>query len=226
MNECLIITGGDYAPLPKDLYSSTRFDVYACDSGYLNAKRMDIVPKLVIGDFDSMNIPFDTDAEIKVFPTIKDDTDTMLAVRYTLDKGYDCFHVACAFGGRLDHAFSNIQAAAFIASKGGIARLYGTNDIVTVFGASSTGAMDLNGNTPAKLSFPNMTGWSLSVFSLSDSCEGVTIRGTKYEVSDTVIYSNDPIGTSNVWTTPDAIISLKKGIIMVACSRLTPGEHI
>ena len=206
--------------------------IIACDKGYQNAEKMGITPDLILGDFDSGERPADTDARILTFPTRKDDTDTMLAVKYAIREGFRDIHIACAFGGRLDHAFSNIQAGAFIASYGGVARLYGQSEICTVFGRKSIcvdqpdSAANDEDSCVTYLTLPRRDGYSLSVFSLSDVCEGVTIRGTKYEVEDVTLLHNDPVGTSNVWTADTAKISLQKGILMVMMSRLLPGEHI
>ena len=53
MKNCLIIAGGDYAPIcpqPGDF-------IIACDRGYAHACRENIVPHLLIGDFDSYSGP-------------------------------------------------------------------------------------------------------------------------------------------------------------------------
>ena len=80
MNTCLIISGGEFAPLPLDL----KYDyVIACDHGYDYAIRLGITPDLIIGDFDSCDTDVTSINEIPVetFPVAKDDTDTMLAVK-------------------------------------------------------------------------------------------------------------------------------------------------
>ena len=53
MSTCLIITGGDYNDLPNGL-SYDR--VIACDLGFEHAKKMNITPDVVLGDFDSYDI--------------------------------------------------------------------------------------------------------------------------------------------------------------------------
>ena len=68
---CLIIAGGEYAPVNKTEYDY----VIACDKGYKYALDMDIVPDLVIGDFDSLDINVKKDTPVIKLPKIKDDTD-------------------------------------------------------------------------------------------------------------------------------------------------------
>ncbi len=219
--KCLIISGGAFSPLPF-LYKETidreekektdkSIFVIACDSGYQNAKKMGIRPDLIVGDFDSAPCP-DTDIPISKYPTRKDDTDTMLAIRHAMDAGYKDITIICALGGRLDHAYANIQAAAFVAANGGICRILEDTEKITVFNGREI--------------FPKRNGYSLSVFSLTDKAEGVTIKGTKYEVENADMNNVYPIGTSNVWVKNEAEIYVKTGILVVIESKLKKGEHI
>ena len=208
MGRCLILSGGAFSPLPAGTFSFC----IACDRGYGYAVRCGITPDLVVGDFDS-GPPPDTGIPVLRLPTRKDDTDTMAAVRKALELGFRDITIGCALGGRLDHAFANVQTAAYIAAHGGLARLCGEDTEIWAFRDRS-------------LRFPRRDGWSLSVFSLSDVCEGVRIRGTKYEAEAVRLTNTFPLGVSNVWTEPEAEVSVEKGMLMVMQSRLRRGEHI
>lgn len=209
--KCLIISGGDFSELPED-FCGARF-VIACDRGYEYAHRYPLTPSLIIGDFDSTDSPEDVNLPILRFPSEKDDTDTMLAVKYALEHGYDDIGICCAFGGRMDHTFANIQTAAYIVSHGGTAHLYGENTVVAAF-------------THGSMIFPRREGWSLSVFAVSERCGGVSIKGTKYEVEGAELTSDFPLGVSNTWAEDKAEISVENGILMVIQSKLKQGEHI
>ena len=52
---CLIISGGDFSPLPEELRRSAY--VIACDRGWQYARRLGLTPDLVVGDFDSAPPP-------------------------------------------------------------------------------------------------------------------------------------------------------------------------
>ena len=221
---CLIVTGGPYALLPETIKNNLSNAasaplVIACDSGYQNAIRLGLTPAVIIGDFDSAPRPACTEARIIEYPTRKDDTDTMLAVRYTLENGYKDITIACALGGRVDHAYANIQTGTYIAGHGGCATLLGEGTEIVIFGGT-------DGSAPVTKSFPTREHCSLSVFSMTDRSDGVTITGTKYEVKDATLTNTFPIGASNVWTAPIASITVCRGILMVVQSRLDPNEHI
>ena len=105
----LIISGGDYSPI-----DNLSFDcVIACDRGYLHARKMGIRPDLIIGDFDSAPFP-DVSVPVESYPARKDDTDTMLAVKHGLLKGFDRFVILGALGGRLDHTIANLSVLEYL----------------------------------------------------------------------------------------------------------------
>ena len=206
---CLIVSGGDFCRLPEELRAA-RY-VIACDRGYAYAARWGVKPDLVIGDFDSAEPP--EGVSVERAPTRKDDTDTMLAVRRALAEGYREIAVVCAFGGRFDHALANLQAGAFVVAHGVRARLYGADTEALVF-------------TAGKVSIPRREGRSLSLFALSDRCEGVCVRGTKYVCEGAEITNAFPVGVSNVWAADCAEVEVKSGILAVIQSKLRQGEHI
>lgn len=207
---CVIISGGAYCELPDDTPKAEY--LIACDRGWQYAEKMKLTPDYIIGDFDSAPQP-ETEIPVERVPTRKDDTDTMLAVRHALARGYRNVLIACAFGGRLDHSFANLQTAAFLVAHGARARLVGVDTDALAF-------------TGATQRLPRRDGWSLSVFSLSERCEGVTICGTKYECENECLTNAFPLGISNTWEADAAEISVKNGILLILQARLKAGEHI
>ena len=211
MNDlCLLISGGEFCALPDALRDPGC--VIACDRGWQYAARLGLRPDHIVGDFDSAPPP-DVSVPIHRLPTRKDDTDTMFAARLALGLGYRDIAVCCAFGGRLDHTLANIQTAAWIVAHGGQARLVGRGaDAFAFTGGAKT--------------FPRRDGRSLSVFALSDKCEGVTVRGTKFECEDAALTNAFPLGVSNVWISDTALVSVRSGILLVLQSELQKEEHI
>ncbi len=207
---CLIVSGGTFAPLPEEL-GAPDF-VIACDRGWQHAERLGITPDLIVGDFDSAAAPCAA-APIERLPTRKDDTDTMYAARRAVALGRRNIAICCAFGGRLDHTLANIQTAAWIVEQGGEAQLLGAEERAFVF-------------TGAAKRFPRRAGWSLSLFALSDACEGVRVRGTKFDCADVTLAASFPLGVSNVWTADAAEVAVRRGTLMVLQSKLQKGEHI
>lgn len=205
MKTALIISGGDYCSLPVHSYDIC----IACDKGYLYAERLGIRPDVILGDFDSVERPSaQADIPLLTYPKEKDDTDTMLAIRYALGQGCDHILILCALGKRLDHTLANIQSMAFAAAHGAACEIISEEEhLLTLTGEGS-------------MILPEKEGWSLSLFSLSDRCTGLSIFGAKYSVTDVIIESTFPIGCSNDWVGQNAEISLKSGILLIVESRL------
>lgn len=210
MKSCLIVSGGAFAPLPEDLPAPGL--VIACDRGWQYAERLGVTPDRIVGDFDSAAAPR-TDAPVERLPTRKDDTDTMYAARRAMELGWRSIAICCAFGGRLDHTLANIQTAAWIVAHGGEAQLLGADERAFVF-------------TGGTRRFPRRPLRSLSLFALTDECEGVTLRGTKFDCEGVTLSAAFPLGVSNVWTAEAAEVAVKSGILMVLQSKLQKGEHI
>ncbi|MBO6259394.1 MAG: thiamine diphosphokinase [Lachnospiraceae bacterium] len=203
-DRCVIISGGDY----DDAVEIKSEDyVIACDKGYEHACRMGIKPDLVVGDFDSYTGEVEAGIPVERYPVRKDDTDTMAAVKLAVEKGYNNICICCAFGGRMDHAFANYQSAVYAAKKGCDVCIIG-NDTKAFFIHNGEKVLEC------------VKGWSLSVFSMSDESQGVSIEGTEYDVSGVKLSSDYPLGVSNEWKEKTARISVESGTLMIVESRM------
>lgn len=201
MSTCLIISGGDFSPLPENI--TYDFSI-ACDHGYDHSRRLKIKPDLIVGDFDSCcsEVSEFEDIPVQTFPARKDDSDTMLAVRYALSAGYKHVIISCALGGRLDHTLANIQSMAFVASHGGMCELVSTSEYLRTF----TGGL---------ISLPRRDGYSLSIYALSDKCTHVTISGSAYDCEDITITNTFPLGLSNYWKADSVTVKMSEGLMLI-----------
>lgn len=122
MPTCYIVGAGDFtprgfAPVPGDL-------VLAADGGYRALYSLGYTPDLLLGDFDSLgDLPLPPDLPVLRFPARKDDTDTGLALRHGLDRGFRDFALYGCAGGRVDHLLANLQSMARISRLGATIRL-------------------------------------------------------------------------------------------------------
>lgn len=203
MGICAIISGGEQARLTD--IDKAQF-VIACDKGAEYAHRADIVPDLLVGDFDSLN---DADCvrakKILRLPAEKNDTDTMFAVKEALKERFSEIYMYCAAGGRPDHFLGNLQAAAFAAEKG---------VKTTIFSDSATFYVFTNGS----VELVRRSEKFFSVIALSDRCDGVCIDGAKYPLDNAVITNDFPLGISNEWVQNTVKICVKGGVAVVVCA--------
>lgn len=209
MKTALIITGGDFHELPDKI----EYDyVIACDSGAEYANRLNVKPNVILGDFDSYADDVTKlygQAEVLTFPVEKDDTDTMLAIKLAFERGYEHIIIVCALGKRMDHTIANIQSLNYIASHGGMGEIISATEHIRTLSAKE-GCVLVSKNNKK----------SVSLFSLTDRCEGLTIKGAKYNVDNVTLTNDFPLGHGNSVVGDSASISIKSGVLLIIESQL------
>lgn len=188
-------------------YDLSRCCIIAADCGMKILNRLGITPHAVIGDFDSMDAPSVDICRVIRHKVEKDDTDTMLCIRYALDIGASDITIVSGIGGRLDHTIANIQSLNFILKAGAKGRIISADEEVFLLG-------------PGSFRFNRRDGFSMSLFSYSEKVSGLSISGAKYEVESTDIDNSFPIGASNSITEDFCKISFTDGTLLVVFSRL------
>ena len=201
---CIIISGGEYSPI-TDIKNEDF--IIACDKGYEYAQKDGITPDLLIGDFDSYTGNLDVDIPIQRYKCEKDDTDTGIAVQYAVENNYDEILIYCALGGRLDHLLGNIQLGTYAAKKGVSIRIL-SEDNELYFLSNSC------------ISLYRRNGYSISTFSLTDTCEGLTITGAKYPLNNATFNNDSTLGVSNEWDKDIIDISVGNGVLLIVLSKL------
>lgn len=201
---CYIFGAGEHTDCGLSL--NTGDLVIAADGGFDYLDELGLRADYVLGDFDSV-ISCDLPSDSMRYPSEKDDTDMMLAIKLGLKKGYTNFSIYGGLGGRLDHTLANIQALTYLSSHGATGTLYGEGYAIRVI-------------TDDTLSFgkelpENCQGNLCSVFSLSDISVNVTIQGFKYETDNITMTNTFPIGISNEFTGKKSFIHVEKGTIAV-----------
>ena len=185
----------------KNIKTYTNSFVIAADAGLANAKQCGIIPDIILGDFDSLD--FKPQGEnVITYPIEKDDTDTMLAIKLGLKKGFKEFFIYGGTGGRIDHTIANIQSLSYIANNGAQGYLIDDTNVITVIKNS-------------KITIGSEKGKNLSVFCLGDTANGVSIKGTKYEAENISLTCNFPLGVSNSFKENMADISVKDGMLAI-----------
>ena len=207
MRKCLIAGGGRIDNLSWLKKTAEECDyIIAADKGYKTLKKADVEIDIAIGDFDSLGyVP--EDVIVKKLKAEKDDTDTMTAVRYALDKGAEEILILGGTGGRLDHTVANLQTLSFIAYHGALGKLIDENN-------------EIMGLIPGAYKFQNRAGYSLSTFSMTDEVTGLCENGVKYPLDNAVLTNKFPLGVSNEIVEDFAVISFKSGILFVCLSKL------
>jgi thiamine pyrophosphokinase len=211
---CVIISAGSFTPIEIPLEEGDY--CIACDAGFMYARDLGILPDLIVGDFDSLNelgpdavrtleeIRESDPDRIMQLEVRKDDTDTMKAVKIALLKGYKKIFLYGALGGRrFDHSFANVQTLLYIKHNGGTGYIMDRDRMLMI--AENETVKFNKGNT----------GY-ISVFSLSEKSEGVTLKGLMYTLDNGVLTADFPLGVSNEFIQDEeAELSVERGTLLI-----------
>ncbi|MBQ2964311.1 MAG: thiamine diphosphokinase [Clostridia bacterium] len=199
MKTCLLVGGGDFfaggfRPEKDNL-------IIAVDAGYKRLTELGITPDIVVGDFDSLGfVPDHPDTQ--THPSIKDDTDTMLAVRQGIEAGCDRFLIYGGTGGRIAHTLGNIQILSFLASESKQGFIIDKDYTVTA-ARNCTLRFDKNAS-----GYISLLPWG------SQSCI-VTLKGLKYGLDRAPLPCDRPLGISNEFTGKAAEITVHGGTAVI-----------
>ena len=198
MSVCYIVGAGEfYGEFTKrgsDL-------VIAADGGYDTLSSLGIAPDLILGDMDSVKSKA-SDIEKLVFPVRKDETDSFLAYREGVRRGYTEFKLYGCVGGREDHTFANYSLLLYAKERGHEMTLVGKctdafvlkNESITLSGAPYT---------------------HLSLFAFGGEAHGVSIHGAEYEAEDVTLTPSYPLGVSNRFCGKEVTVEVREGILLV-----------
>lgn len=204
---CIIVGAGELGDYQIEVNGDDL--VIAADGGYRYLQAAGLRCDLLMGDLDSL--PSDTviGTETKRFNPIKDDTDTMLAVRYGLEHGYRKFLLFGMFGGRFDHTVGTLQTVAFLAENGAsVCAFEQTQDARC---ASYVTAIK-NGT----VRFPDTARGYLSLIAWGGDARGVTLEHLKYPLEDSVLQPHVALGISNEFLPGEcACVTVKDGLLLV-----------
>lgn len=207
----LIVTGGSIdASFAKQYISERKWDfIISADSGMEFCREADILPDMLLGDFDSAKA--ETLAyfkercpeRIRTFPSRKDETDTELAIKKAIEAGAEKITILGGTGSRLDHVLGNIQLLK-IALDAGV-------DCLIVDVHNRLRMIDKR----LELKKTGQFGHYVSLIPFTPRVSGVTLTGFFYPLTDFTLTSGKALGVSNEITEENAVIELKDGILLV-----------
>ncbi len=204
MSVCALVAAADFnTEAFEAMYEEDIFDaVIAIDAGYSHLLAIDVVPDLVIGDFDSLGY-FPKGIRTSRFSAHKDKSDMELALERVKSRRYDAVVVFGATGGRLDHTIANLQLFTKFSQLGiSVTVIDKQNEIVFVTG-------------PDVFESEAKPSGTVSVFAMNDTAEGFFERGLKWELDDATLTNKTSLGLSNELIGEPVLIGVESGTIMI-----------
>ena len=195
----------------RDFMAQTPDCVIICaDGGAKYAKRLGLIPDVLVADFDSGSSCIPCGELIRLTPE-KDDTDLQHCVYLAIQRGCTDITLACATGGRLDHLLANLLLCESAFEAG--ARLTVIDRQNTVF-LHTGGCMQLSRAQARRY---------VSLIPLDRKLVGVTLSGLKYPLQDAVITRTRIVSISNEVVEDAFQIRIDEGRAFVVFSEDAPG---
>lgn len=205
--EILFIGGGRFPSEKFFLQLAENRKIFCVDRGIELCHNLNILPKILIGDFDSANknsLDWAKKNKIPIerHPVEKDFTDTQLAINFA-ERNEENFSAVMTgiFGGRIDHLFSNIFTCANSAKK-----FFLADDREIIF--------YLNGGESCEIYFEKKP-LAVSLLPISEICEGVTAKNLYWELNGAKLPQNFPNAVSNRIESTEIKISVESGTLAI-----------
>jgi len=175
-------------------------DIYCADGGANFTYELDLIPKKIYGDLDSIKNDVkefyqEKNVNFIKFKVEKDYTDSELVLNEVQDK-YDVIYCIGGLGGSIDHELTNINLLAkysnliFISEKEKIFKI------------------------DTKYKFNDMINTRISFIIFSDEVKGLSLQGFKYNVKNLDIKKGETRCISNIIIEKESEISIKSGSIL------------
>lgn len=180
--------------------------VIAADAGYLTAKRMGVVPDIMVGDFDTMKDPEIPDGvEFVRLPTEKALTDTQYALELAIERGVTELVIVGGLEGRLDHTLSLLAIPE---------RTYGRRER-RIFTVLTNGKNRVRFLRDSGVILPRGQYRYFSLIAADERVRGVTLEGCKYPMKKGELTRSHQWAISNEIEGNCALIEIRRGGVWV-----------
>lgn len=197
----VIICGGNVGKYILDYVRDDDYIICA-DSGYDRAMGYGIKPDIIIGDMDSIKGDYSS-KNIEIYPAKKDFTDSELAIKHAISKGYTEILMFGMIGTRMDHTFSNLSL--LFGYKDSNITIIDEHNIIYLV----SGEITINASC----------GDIVSILPFSGDLIGVTAYGLEYPLLNSTIKFGTSLGVSNKMTEDACHIEIKEGTALVIRSK-------
>ena len=184
----------------SNLIEKQKGDIYCADGGANIAYQLNLIPKEIYGDLDSIKDEvkdFYAKKNVKFikFNVEKDYTDSELVLN-EIEKKYDKIYAIAALGGSIDHELTNINL------------LNRYSNLIFVSQKEKMFKIEKSYN------FSNMKNKKVSFIIFSDKVKDLTLKGFKYDVENLDLTKGETRCVSNIIEKTEARLTLKNGALL------------
>lgn len=206
----LILTNGDYGDYAFCKAMESYDYIICADNGMKHARYLGITPTLIVGDFDS-SIQEDLQyfeakgVPIQTFSSMKDETDTEIALDKAIEIGAAIIDIYGGVGTRLDHTLANVHLLYKALKKGVNATLI--NAYNTVYLIDKTTQIQ------------GQKGDIVSLLPFTHEVLGIDTVNLGYPIKNGSFTAGKPYGVSNFMLGDEASVTIKEGLLLVIKAR-------
>ena len=183
-----------------DFIKNHKGDIYCADGGANICYELDLIPKEIYGDLDSIknNVKeFYQEKNVKFikFKVEKDYTDSELVLNEIKNK-YDVIYCIAGLGGSIDHELTNINLLAQY------------NNLIFISEKEKIFKVD------SDYEFNNIIDTKVSFIIFSDEVKSLSLKGFKYNIENLDIKKGEARCISNIIVENKANLSIKSGSLL------------
>ena len=175
-------------------------DIYCADGGANICYELNLIPKEIYGDLDSIKDEVkkfyqEKDVKFIKFQVEKDYTDSELVLNEIQNK-YDIIYCIAGLGGSIDHELTNINL------------LDKYSNLIFISQKEKIFKIDSN------YKFNNMINTKISFVVFSDEVKALTLRGFKYNIENIDVRKGETRCISNIILENEANLFIKSGSLL------------
>ena len=183
-----------------DFIKNHKGDIYCADGGANICYELDLIPKEIYGDLDSIRNEvkeFYQEKNVKFikFKVEKDYTDSELVLNEIKNK-YDVIYCIAGLGGSIDHELTNINLLAQY------------NNLIFISEKEKIFKVD------SDYKFNNIIDTKVSFIIFSDEVKSLSLKGFKYNIENLDIKKGEARCISNIIVGNKANLSIKSGSLL------------
>jgi len=183
-----------------DFIKNHKGDIYCADGGANICYELDLIPKEIYGDLDSIRNEvkeFYQEKNVKFikFKVEKDYTDSELVLNEIKNK-YDVIYCIAGLGGSIDHELTNINLLAQY------------NNLIFISEKEKIFKVD------SDYEFNNIIDTKVSFIIFSDEVKSLSLKGFKYNIENLDIKKGEARCISNIIVKNKANLSIKSGSLL------------
>jgi thiamine pyrophosphokinase len=206
----VVVANGEFVP-PSDLAGILEAAdlLIAADGGAIHLGTLGRIPKVLIGDFDSLSNEMVNElqketVELQKHPAAKEQTDLELALDYAIQAGATEIIILAGLGQRWDHSLANLLLAANTK--------YTSVQIQFIHGEQRVHVLRGVNKLKAK------RGERVSLIPVSGDAIGVSTRNLLYPLNRETLNMGSSRGVSNIVLEDGAEVSIENGVLLCVVS--------